>query len=192
MEQNKVKYNVKNLHYAPMKAEMGENGMPTYDTPVKIPGTVSISLSPEGELEEFYADGIVYYTSNGNQGYSGDVENAYLTDEFRKYALGETEDQNKVLVENANAELGKFALLFEFDGDKHGIRHVLYNCVASRPSIEGKTNEASKTPQTDTVTIKATPLENGIIKAKSSDATTEEAYKNWYTTVYIPEASEAV
>ena len=82
MDKNKVKYNVKNLHYAPMKAEASENGMPTYDTPIKIPGTVSISLSPEGELEEFYADGIVYYTSNGNQRYSVYGENAYLTNEL--------------------------------------------------------------------------------------------------------------
>ena len=44
-------------------------------------------------------------------------------------------------MENANSETAAFALLFEFDGDIRKIRHVLYNCSASRPKIEGKTNE---------------------------------------------------
>ena len=44
---------------------------------------------------------------------------------------------------DGDLELAAFALLFEFDGDQKHIRHVLYNCSASRPSIEGKTNENS-------------------------------------------------
>lgn len=49
--------------------------------------------------------------------------------------LKEEQDANKVLVENANSETGSFTLLFEFDGDIRKIRHVLYNCTASRPTI---------------------------------------------------------
>ena len=62
-------------------------------------------------------------------------------------------DGNGVLAENANVELEHFAFLFEFDGDQRHIRHVLYNCVASRPSIEGETNEDSKEVKTDTLNL---------------------------------------
>ena len=100
-------------------------------------------------------------------------------------------DANKVLVENANSETGSFALLFEFDGDIRKIRHVLYNCSASRPTIESKTNEEDKEVQTETLTIKARPMADGYVKAKTGDSTTETVYNNWYKSVYLPAASTA-
>lgn len=47
---------------------------------------------------------------------------------------------------------------------------VTFNCSASRPKIEGKTNE-KKEVQTETLTIKATPLSDGKVKAKTGDTT---------------------
>ena len=78
------------------------------------------------------------------------------------------------------------ALLFEFDGDVRKIRHVLYNCSASRPSIASKTNEDSKEVQTETLTVKARPLANGYVKAKTGDTTSEAVYMDCYTSVYEP------
>ena len=57
------------------------------------------------------------------------------------YDASNAVDANGVLIENAQVELEAFALLFEFDSDQRHIRHVLYNCAASRPGIEDKTNE---------------------------------------------------
>lgn len=68
---------------------------------------------------------------------------------------------------------------------KH-IRHVLYNCTASRPGIEGKTNEDSREVQTETLTIKATPLPSGVVKAKTGNETTSTVYDDWYKSVYTP------
>ena len=69
---NKVKYNLKNVHAA--KLTKGDDGNFTYDTPQAIPGAVSISLEAEGDSSPFYADGIVYFRSTANNGYSGDLE----------------------------------------------------------------------------------------------------------------------
>ena len=91
-----------------------------------------------------------------------------------------------MLVENCNAETGSFALLFEFDGDVKKIRHVLYNCSASRPKIESKTNEESREVQTETLTVKARPLASGYVKAKTGDTTTAKVYDDWYKAVYMP------
>ena len=186
-KKKKVKFNICNVHYA--KITVTEEGEVTFATPVAMPGAVSISMDPTGEPESFYADGIEYYVINNNQGYDGDLELAMIPETFRTDILKEEADANQVLVENANSETGSFALLFEFDGDIRKIRHVLYNCSASRPTIESKTNEKDKEVQTETLTIKARPMANGYVKAKTGDATTEVVYKDWYNKVYEPTAA---
>ena len=79
-------------------------------------------------------------------------------------------------------------VLFEFDGDQKHIRHVLYNCSASRPGIEGKTNEDSKEVQTEKLSLKAVPLAYGIVKAKTGNTTDATTYADWYKAVYVPAA----
>ena len=183
---NKVKYNLKNAHYALLI--MGENGAVTYGVPVALPGSVSLSLDANGEPENFYADGIAYYVINNNMGYDGDLELALIPESFRTDVLKEKLDSKGVLIENSDAELAQFALLFEFDGDVRHIRHVMYNCSASRPKIEGKTNEDKKEVQTETLTIKATPLADGKVKAKTGNTTDATVYAGWYKAVYLPAA----
>ena len=187
-KKNKVKYNLKNTHYAMLN--VSEDGEVSYGTPVPMPGSVSISLDANGEPENFYADGTAYYVINNNMGYDGDLELAMIPESFRKDALREELDDKGVLIENASAELAAFALLFEFDGDQRHIRHVLYNCSASRPGIEGKTNEESREVQTETLTIKATPLADGMVTAKTGDSTDETVYNDWYKAVYMPAAAD--
>ena len=158
----------------------------SFGTPIAMPGAVSISLDANGEPENFYADGVAYYVINNNMGYDGELELAMIPEPFRLECLKEELDSNGVLIENSDVELGSFALLFEFDGDQKHIRHVLYNCAASRPGIEGKTNEDSKEVQTETLTITATPLGDGMVKAKTGNTTNAKVYADWYKAVYVP------
>ncbi len=190
---NKVKYNLKNVHAAKL-TETVTDGVSTftYAKPQAIPGAVSISLDAEGESSPFYADGIVYFRSVTNNGYSGDLEIALIPEWFRTEILREQLDAKGVLVENnENAESVKFALLFEFDGDVRAIRHVLYNCSASRPSIESETKEDTIEPGTETLSITADPRADGLVKARTGDTTDAAAYAGWYNNVYIPAEQEA-
>ena len=159
----------------------------TYATPQAIPGEVSLSLDAEGDSSPFYADGIVYFRSYANNGYSGDLEIALIPEWFRTEILKEALDANGVLVEKSdNSENVKFALLFEFDGDERAIRHVLYNCAASRPSIESKTKEESIEPGTETLNLTADPRADGLVKSRTGDTTSAETYAGWYESVYVP------
>ena len=185
LKKNKVKFGLNKVHYAKITA-WSDDGVPTFATPVRIPGAVSLSIDANGENENFYADNIVYYVINNNAGYTGDLEIALIPTEFATEILGEVLDTKGVLVERNDVEPQQFALLFEFDGDKNHIRHVMYCCTASRPKTESSTKEESTEVKTETLSLKATALPDGLVKSKTCENTDETTYNNWYKAVYIP------
>lgn len=188
---NKIKYNLKNVHAA-IQTRDGSGGY-SYATPVPIPGAVNLSMEAQGETSPFYADGIVYFRSVSNNGYSGDLEIALIPDWFREQILKEVKDNNGVLIESNNdVSPVYFALLFEFDGDEKAIRHVLYNCsVSSRPTVASQTKEENIEPGTETLSLSADAREDGLIKARTGDDTNNTAYNTWYSSVYTPVISAA-
>lgn len=185
---NKVKFGIKGVHYA--VATIADDGSATYATPVALKGAVSLSLEPQGENSPFYADNITFYMASANSGYSGDLELAKVSDAFKKDVLGYVEDANGVLYEKADAEVVHFALLFEFSGDAHNTRHVMYNCTASRPAVASTTKGESTEPQTETITITATAVYNesldaDIVKARCTPSESTQ-YSAWNDAVYQP------
>ena len=186
---NKVKFGIKNCHYA--VGTVADNGSITYDTPVALPGAVSLSLEPQGENTPFYADNIVYYMGSANSGYQGDLELALVPDAFKKDVLGFKEDGNGILYEDADAEVVHFALTFEFSGDKHARRHVMYNCTATRPTVGSTTNTDTKEPQTESITITATSAYIPALDAdvpKAACNASDSQYATWNTAIYVPVA----
>ena len=186
---NKIKYNLKNVHVAKLTESTGEAGTITYNyaAPKPIPGAVSLSLDPQGDSKPFYADGIVYWRSAANNGYSGDLEVARVPEWFYLEILQEKLDTKKVLVESsAVSESAKFALLFEFDGDVSATRHVMYACSAARTSVNSETKKETVDPIPEKMTISADPRSDGLVKARTGDTTDETTYNNWYKAVYEP------
>jgi phi13 family phage major tail protein len=184
---NKVRYGLKNVYYA--VATISSSGTATYATPVAIPGAVSLSLDPEGDINNFFADNIAYATFSANAGYSGTLEVALVPDSFKKDVLGYVEDPSdaNVLYEDAGASTTHFALLFQFEGDDEATKHVLYNCTAQRASVEGSTTEDSIEAQTESLDITASSIYNtvlakDIVKAKAESGAT--AYATWTSAVY--------
>ncbi|MBR2798947.1 MAG: phage tail protein [Clostridia bacterium] len=180
---NKVKFGLKNAHYASLT--FGEGGTPTFGTPVPIPGSVNLSLSRASEAEDFYADDGIYYEGDDNSELEGELELALIPEDFHTAHLGESKDSNGVLNTPGFVERAPFALLFEFTGDKNAIRHVLYNCTASQNEIAGQTKQQNRQVQTETLNLRARLLPAiGKVKARTGDTTTASVYDNWYDSVY--------
>ena len=190
LKKNKVKFGLNKVHWAKITA-WSDDGVPTFATPVRLPGAVSLSVDASGGADNFYADNGVYYVINNNSGYEGDLEVALITTDFAMEILGEQLDSKGVLVERNDAETSQFALLFEFNGDKNHIRHVLYCCSASRPATESSTTEEETEVKTETLSLKATALPSGLVKSKTCENTDQTTYDNWYSAVYIPTAATA-
>jgi len=182
MGENKVKFGLKNTHYAVITET---EGAISFGTPVQVPGAVNLVLSAVGETAVFYADDMEYFSEDTNNGYDGTLEVALLPDQFRVDVLGDTLDENGALIENANAKPNKIALIYEFDGDKNKVRHVNYNVKVSRPNIEGSTKTSTKDPKTETMNIQARPaIDTGDVKAKLGQDKT--GYDTFFTKVYVP------
>lgn len=188
---NKVTFGLTNVHYATYTET---DGVITYDAPVRIPGAVEISLDPRGDMVEFYADNMLYYSAANNQGYDGTLTIANIPQQFAIDALGERLDEtDSVLTETSNSKGKDFALMFEFDGDERATRHVLYKCSANRPTVGSTTKTNTAEPNTNELTFVASPRETDYaVKTKTTDTTPAAVYDAWYTAVYEPTAEPAV
>lgn len=189
-KKNKVKFGLKNVYYAPVT--FANDGTPSFDTPIPIPGAVNLSLNRNGETLVFYADDGVYFELANNSGFNGDLEIALVPESFRTGPLGETLDENGVLTEGAEQEMQHFALLFEFTEDVKAVRHALYNCTASQNEVSGATRGENIEVQTEKLNLNARPLPGGgPVKVKTGETTTDAVYDGWYDSVYFPSADDS-
>ncbi len=187
---NKVRYGLKNVHYALLTEDAGTI---TYGTPVAWPGAKSITLDPEGDTSTYYADDMAYFTTNSNNGYSGTLEMTYLPEDIKKAIFNNVTTKDGLLAEDANSLPNNVALMFEFTGDKNATKHIFYRVVFGRPSIEGETKEDTVDPKTTSMDITCIPVENdghAWVKADCFSGTSK--YTNFYTVApTIPEAGES-
>ena len=103
---------------------------------------------------------------------------------MRKDVWGWTLDTHGVLVEDNQAAVATFALLFQINGDDHNRNCVLYACTAGRPNINGATIGEQAEPQTETISITAMPRTDGKVQAVTTDTTATSVISGWYSSVY--------
>ena len=192
MASNKVKYGLKNVHYALVTETVGSDGTTTssYGSLKALAGAVSLSLDANDDKSVFRADNEDYFVSYGEGGYEGSLEVARVNEDFLKDVLGYTEDNDKILVESSAAfkTVNYFALVFEFDGDQRETKHCLYKCSASRSSIASQTTGEGGTidPQTETLNLTAVPRADKYIHLQTQESTTTAVVEAWYTAVPVP------
>jgi len=181
---SKVKYGLKNVHYA-IVTEI--NGVANYGTPKAIPGAVNLVQNAVGDPVVFYADDMEYFREDTNNGYDGTLEMALIPDAFRADVFGDEIDANGALIENAYAHPKKIALMYEFDGDTNRTRHVNYNVSINRPNMDGSTRTATKEPKTETMNIAVRPaIDTGDVKGQIKQGQT--GYDTFFSAVYLKDA----
>lgn len=186
----KITYGLKNLHYAIKK--VAEDGTVSYDKVKKIPGAVKISISPDGDIYEFYADDGVYFESDANDGYTGDLEMALVPDDFKVDVFGWEKGKDGGLYEIAGALHNHIALIGEFATDAVAKRVVFYDVFCGRPSIEQETKQKTMNVLTQKMSITCRPIEvNGknYVKFTTTPDMPDEAYNNFFNEVKLPGAA---
>lgn len=189
MAENKVQFGLKNVHYAVLT----EGTTNSWATPVAVKGAVNLSLDANGDSTDFYADNVTYYRTVANNGYTGTLELAKVTDAMLADIWGiSTTTASGVQYEYNSVEPKAFALMFEIAGDQNEEQYLFYRCLAGRPPISSGTTTETKEPVTQEIEISCLPLvtgttnQIGLIKAKAGASATTAAKTAWYTSVNVP------
>lgn len=189
--ENKVKFGLKRVAFA--IATIADDGSATYGDVITFPGARSLSMEPQGAGDPWYADDGVYYYNSAPTSRQGDLEMARIIDAFKKQVLGYIQDEKGLLLEDMNPEEVHFALLFETMNDKKRRRYVMYNCMATAPTVGSSTNEGSKEPQTESSTINSMGIwvesfGKWFDHAETTPETDATAFANWFEAVQLPTA----
>lgn len=189
MAENKVRFGLKNVHYAILT----EGSSNAWATPVAVPGAVSLDLSANVASEDFYADNVAYYRTFANNGYTGTLEMAKISEAMLSDIWGMTADASGVIREKTGVEPKPFALLFEIDGDAEGELNLLYRCLpSSKPTAGSQTTEETAAPVTQSFDFSALPLvtgadaQLGLIKARTGSTASTAVKSGWFTAVNVP------
>ncbi len=194
MAANKVRFGLKNLHYA-IVTETTTLGVTTtsYGTPVAWPGAVKLDKNEaDGDDTVFRADDSDYYIVSGSsQGFGGALEVALIPESVWTDVFGATKDDNGVIAEYSSDTVKYIALMFEYQGDNSGRRRMIPKVLLKKPAESFETTgEDGNTPQTTTINFTASPRpDDGLATVKTGDTTPQAVYDDWFTTVYVPTIS---
>lgn len=183
----KVLFNIKKLQLSPITA-ISDAGVPTYDNPLLMPGTVSLTLDSEESSDPFYADGEAYYTPTGAETSTGTLENALFTNEVLKAIYAYVEDTNGNMLAT-DGQVKDFGMQFACDSDDGEVYFTFYRVTSTKPGINLTTNAPSATinPQSVNLTASTITLADGKTKITKSYATkTATNYNTYFDAITLP------
>ncbi|MCR4712300.1 MAG: phage tail protein [Clostridia bacterium] len=191
MAENKVRFGLKNVYYALLTEAADSSTNNSFGTPKAVPGAVSMTMDSNGTDGTFYADNVAYYKTFANNGYTGSLEMARITDEMLEDVWGMTVE-NGILTEKNNVQPKPFALMFQISGDKNEELYVLYRVVpTTKPSMGSETVAEQVEPGTQTFDFEALPLvtgpsyQAGKVFGRTVESTSTAIRTAWFTDVQI-------
>lgn len=183
---SKVVFNIKKAQFSPITS-IDDKGTPTYGEPLKLPGSISLSLDYEGSSDPFYADGIIYYVPSSTGSYSGSFENAWFTEEILKSIYAYVSDTNNNLIET-DGEVKEFGMQFACDSDEGEVYFTLFRCASTKPNLNVQTKEGSPTinGQSVDLTINPITLANGMNVIKAMARRSDGNYTTFMDKITLP------
>ena len=146
----------RNLHIAKLLTDNAEGA--TWDTPVKVPSLVNLSISDTVEQSKFYSDDIVEQAFSKTSGKEVTIELGYMTNELEALVTGK-EYRDGVLVQKGDDTPPELAIMFQAPKSKGGFRYMcLFKGSLARTESEYATQEDSVESATVTLTGTFIPL----------------------------------
>ncbi|WP_439424781.1 major tail protein [Oenococcus alcoholitolerans] len=182
---NKTTFGLKNVVIFPAT---DDGSKITYSSPFAYKGAVELQLSAEGTAAQLYADDGLYINLSNNQGYSGKLTMADLSDAFREQILDEKVDTNGNHVERDDAIMSPFGMAFEVKGDSQNRRMILFNCsVSARPDVKTQSKEDKITFNNPELDFNSVPDYNHQVKTWGP--ATDQDVQTWASSILTPTTS---
>lgn len=164
---------LKDFHVCKILTDVVGSGA-TYDTPVRIPGIISATMSTERSTESYYSDDIVEETFSSFNSISLEVEISNLSQSERALLLGQTVKKG-VSAASADDTAKEVGIMFRSKRTNGQYRYVaLTRGKFVEPSESFATESDSLSPQTMTLTFTGIPLQcNGIYKITADEGETD-------------------
>jgi phi13 family phage major tail protein len=177
-----VKIGVKNFHYAKLTSD-SESGV-KYESPVKVPGLVTININPNPSVETLFADDAPFETAATTGQITAEISLADLPLDVQADLLGHTLDANGQLKVKADDTPPYVAIGFESLKSNGSKRYVwLVKGKFSEPEDNNETKGDSINFQSATITASFVSREyDGIWKIVGDEDATgwSEPTKGWY------------
>ena len=175
---------LKDFHVCKILTDVAGVGA-TYDTPVRIPGIISATMSTERSTESYYSDDIVEETFSSFNSISLEVEVSNLSQSERALLLGQTVNKG-VSAASADDTASEVGIMFRSKRTNGQYRYVaLTRGKFVEPSESFATESDSLSPKTMTLTFTGIPLQcNGIYKITADEGETDlpsNYLKNFFT-----------
>lgn len=183
MEQNKVLFGVSNLHFG--LYSVANDGTVTLGTPFHVPGTVNISLDAESDESKFYADNVTYWSGYSDNGYTGEIENALFSDEFKTTFMNYVQLDDGGIAQIKGQQNKNVYIMFQAEGDQEARRMIMYNVSLGQITREYSTTEDSVEPQTATLPFTVSG-DNGTGITRASYKPADATYSSMFTTPPVP------
>ena len=164
---------LKDFHVCKITSDTPGEGA-VYESPVRIPGIISATMSTERSTENYYSDDIVEETFSSFNSISLEVEISNLSQSERALLLGQTVTKG-VSAASANDTAEEVGIMFRSKRTDGKYRYVaLTRGKFVEPSESFATESDSVSPQTMTLTFTGIPLQcNGIYKITADEGERE-------------------
>ena len=151
---NKVEFGISQLHVGTYTVT--DQGEVVLGTPYHQPGAISFSPEESSNLNNFYADNVVYWAGYSGGTFEGDLEVAKFWDDFKIQFLGYKKTADGGFANVKGAKKPNVYIAFQVEGDAEARRIIMYNCALGVIKREYATIEENKTPVTESLGVTCT------------------------------------
>lgn len=184
VDNNKVEFGLSNLYVGTYT--VAGNGDVTLGTPYHQKGAVSLTLDPESDSNDFYADNVKYWSGYSDNGFTGSIEVAKFDSDFKTQFLGYRALTDGGIAQIKNAVLPSVYVMWQAEGDVEARRCIMYGVSLGAISREYNTIEESKEPVTESIDITVTG-DNGTGIVLTSYKPADTGYSTLFTAPPVPE-----